>query len=476
MTISNFDISKSELIRRYKTIDNLETLITLSATDNNPNAKKYQKTLMKHLADWYKHGGYFVLKDGTDLSFNDQDELIDASGKVIKKETIEPLIKSGKLKIADATVACDKYKAEHYKFRVTEDDKDKAPSATGRTQTAYNRLGSYTLIRICALGFYLGIRTAIEWPTGPLSAIANQVLHGVIGFAGLTFGLELLIDSAMMAKAVIAPQGEVEKQLPWHTRLVNIFSKGNRPGRMVNAALWFGINLGCFIVTGGFSLPLAVAGTAVANLIGFGLDMLHTVYRANQSIAKLEDLKITLNDRIKELGVVKLPTDGQQAELSWLTARTKALEQKIEGAYAGRRVGIAATTTALAAGVALFLATFVGMGLITTIGMGAVFPLMLVAAAGYAGCGLILAFNKWGPSLKKAGDEPGSNNSTQPNPSSQKKITEMTPLLRDRSSDISDPSVTTTAHKSVINSSMFPSATESSTAHEQPGLLKGLSV
>lgn len=128
------------------------------------------------------------------------------------------------------------------------------------------------------------IYTFFAWLTqARLAIVRTNKLLGFLKFAflpawfalmGLSFGLELAVDISVVIKSTFFPTGEEEKKLSWWARFKAVMSKDNRKTRMINAALWFSINLICFILPFvaasifGFPVPLVVAALTFAGIVG----------------------------------------------------------------------------------------------------------------------------------------------------------------------------------------------------------------
>ena len=77
--------------------------------------------------------------------------------------------------------------------------------------------------------------------------LVQPLLKWAASIAGLYFLVELLVDIGILIKAALFNwKGEFSPSL---TRLKNTFWDDNRPSRMMNDLIWFGINFTCLILT-----------------------------------------------------------------------------------------------------------------------------------------------------------------------------------------------------------------------------------
>ncbi len=125
--------------------------------------------------------------------------------------------------------------------------------------------------------------------------------QSLIAIGGLSYGIELLIDLFIIGKHVFLPD-ESEKHLSWTERLANALYKDDRWARMLNAAVWFSVNLAAFFFTGGISGILNIAGFA----FDFGHEAIreyHDVQRHKKLIAKTECELKSLEEELKTDGI-----------------------------------------------------------------------------------------------------------------------------------------------------------------------------
>jgi hypothetical protein len=265
----------------------------------------------------------------------------------------------------------------------------------GTTHQLYRALSWYNYFRIFSIGIYLVLRGLLDF-----SPVATQIGHAIFGFAGLVFALEIILDTAMLIRAGReATNGETEKLVPWYKRVWNTFKKDGRSARMINAVLWFGINLACFILTGGIFSPVALIETTVANLIGFGLDLVNSAVHSTHTVKRLDSIHKKTEERLAK---PKANNAEDNSERQWLEARLEipppkpetpepksAIVTKKEGAAFDRRLGIFLVVLSLLAGAGTFMATGISLGLFS-IGVP-VFVCTLVTAGFYLlnGSGLI---------------------------------------------------------------------------------------
>lgn len=124
-------------------------------------------------------------------------------------------------------------------------------------------------------------------------------LPRLFNLAGLSFGLELLIDIITIFYDVFQPDlAEYEKSLSDGERLLHrlklAFADTDRLSRMTNDAIWFGINLTSFILFG----PIALLINPIINISGNSFDVLHDGFFCWLNAAPLLDLSEKINQTI----------------------------------------------------------------------------------------------------------------------------------------------------------------------------------
>ncbi len=215
-----------------------------------PKAKKTKFAIAKQLAEVYSHGNQEVTAD----HWKAQTYAIKADESLTKEQQTAEVNKLDEWNIK-------------------------------RTQSWYAGLGWFTSVRL----FY--VRSArVFLLIG--RALVSAARARLIAIAGLSYGLELVIDIGVVVKNVLNPS-KGEEHLHWTQLTINSLKKDNRWYRMANAAIWFAINLAAFILTGGMSVIL--------NLVGFSLDPVNEVALAGLEIDKNNELLKKNNARLTEI-------------------------------------------------------------------------------------------------------------------------------------------------------------------------------
>lgn len=146
--------------------------------------------------------------------------------------------------------------------------------------------------------------------------LATPFLKWVASIAGLYFLCELILDCGVLIKAALFnAKGEFK---PSFTRLRNTFWEDNRPSRMLNALVWFGINFTCLMLT----IFLAPAAPLVAAFWCGALTVAGCIFDVGAEAA----IGLYANSNIKKsLEMI----DAQLTELDKIRDKTKA-EAKIK--------------------------------------------------------------------------------------------------------------------------------------------------
>lgn len=173
----------------------------------------------------------------------------------------------------------DKYKAEKYLAKAEENKK--ANDTYFRMASAYEAINWFNAVRL------LMVRINRLLPL-----IHTPITRSLFAIAGLSYGIGLLIDLGVVFKTVFFPN-KSDEDVTWRDRLSNILQKDGRGFRMVNNAVWFGINLAVFLLTGGFSVLL--------NIAGWIFDVGQEIAKKYVDVKKHENTLAKINDKIREL-------------------------------------------------------------------------------------------------------------------------------------------------------------------------------
>ena len=225
----------------------------------------------------------------------------------------------------------DTWKAQDYKAQVIpkakiSDTKLSEPDTADtrvRTKTLYDGLGWYTSTRLA-----FSRTNRIVDLTLKVSATRRTVSIGgsnvnLAALAGLSYGLELLADFAVLIKHVVKPD-ESEQHLSVWRRIKNAFFKDFRPSRMVNAIGWFTINLICL-------LPFARAIVGILNICLFAYDLVHDKFREKYAVYEDQQLLNKIDNRIIELNNLNLQANPElKTEHAYLHQQRTALLNNAE--------------------------------------------------------------------------------------------------------------------------------------------------
>lgn len=155
------------------------------------------------------------------------------------------------------------------------------------TEQVYGWAGWFTSIRL----FIVRLNSVLD-KVG--HAFINGVLVKVAKAASLSYAIEFLADTIVVLRTVFfAGPVEKSKNLSWWSRFKNTMFKGERPARLANAVVWFGINLACLFVTGGVS--------SILNVTGFFFDILVDLYKFFRDRARYRTTLASITDKKQEL-------------------------------------------------------------------------------------------------------------------------------------------------------------------------------
>jgi len=201
--------------------------------------------------------------------------------------------------LGSKNVSRDRWKTAKYR-KMAGKILSKTSNTILKADTTYTSLGWFTSLRLFLvrtnrlLDYFFNYSKQIGTALKSLSWLSLA-----LNIAGLSYGLELVNDiSIVLYTTFRAPQTDEEKKLSHWDRFKNVLTKDNRPARMLNALVWFGINLAGFIIAltvpgGAFILP-------IINLAGFGFDVVLDSARALQDVNKHERLLHKVNEKIAE--------------------------------------------------------------------------------------------------------------------------------------------------------------------------------
>lgn len=122
-----------------------------------------------------------------------------------------------------------------------------------------DKFGWYTSIRLFLVRF------------NRVVPITNAVFSRVLSIAGFSYGLEFLVELGVVLYSTFranTPEEDAANVTRWQ-RFKNTLLKPDRVNRMLNAAVWCGVNVAAFILTGGASIIL--------NLCGFSFDVFNEI-------------------------------------------------------------------------------------------------------------------------------------------------------------------------------------------------------
>lgn len=277
------------------------------------------------------------------------------------------------------TITADKYKRRHFSHIHVHGKKRPKPYVSKTKRYFYDPLFWYNIVRTTVGPAWLGIRTLIEiaWHSLPLNFAIGA--HAFFGFASLVFGLEVLFDTFLVLKALIAPKGWISKKASWLDRLKDILGKDNRPGRMLNAGVWFCVNLLGFVLTGGISIPVSSIVAVSVGLAGYIFDVGHAWKTRNLEIERLERI------RAEALKLVALDTSPEQ---NW-QKRADKLTEKIASVEADRFRVVLQTSLSLVGGASLFTAVALGVAGVATAAL--ISPICCGLAAAFLLSGTMIA-------------------------------------------------------------------------------------
>jgi hypothetical protein len=304
------------------------------------------------------------------LNFADNQELKDQQAEV--SEILAECFEHGN---AELGLAPDIWKAKKY-------GKPFLPKKTWKsTERAYALFGWFTSIRLFLLrlnrvldqfgkGFY--VNTVVDVGNGFFNTVFNAVTNNITtltSIAGLSYGLELLFDSAVLFKAAFLPTEKQKANNPsrWG-RFVNTLKKDDRIIRMANAAYWFGVNLAGFLVSGGIS--------AILNISVFVIDVCADVYKYYRDKHKYDLLakviqkkKADIQNELTYLSKDSSCYFSKQKELQKYNHMEERLNEKTK-AISNKRLYAIGISLAILAGMALFL--FPPAGAAAVVGLVAV--------------------------------------------------------------------------------------------------------
>lgn len=174
-----------------------------------------------------------------------------------------------------------------------------------RTKNIYYGFGKYTFTRL----YILRVNFLADF-------FYRSFLPRLFSIAGFSYAAELLFDVGVVLYSTFRPS-----PVPIGTRFLNVLLKDGRPSRMLNAAVWFSLNLTCFIVTGGLSTILTLGG--------FGFDILHEsgkwkfVHQRNQNYFK----KISNELETKNKALLQMEIEQDLLKSKMLPLESSQLDQ-----------------------------------------------------------------------------------------------------------------------------------------------------
>lgn len=180
-----------------------------------------------------------------------------------------------------------------------------------------------------ASSYYNALRLMVINIDTILDGFKHSFLPKMFAVAGFFYGIEVIFDVLMIAYEVFH-KDENNKDISYWQRLKNAIT-ADRISHLVNAALWVSINVAAFIVTGGISAVLTVAG--------FVFDLGHAIVRSamdyfdNDHAAKSVDAKIAKTkyyiDKLEKLNKKTRP-ENQNHDHDLLDNKINDLDIKIK--------------------------------------------------------------------------------------------------------------------------------------------------
>lgn len=381
------------------TIDDEATLCDINVPNESEAVVELRAKKANRLRRWFEQGGTYRANGEIESTARDEYRANGFENLNLELTQIKP--KKKQLAALQKEAKAGEEKAiTDLQQEITDLEKTKKET-TSWTGSAYRKLSWYTYGRITLLGFYVIGRNALEFFNGAFSVGASTILHDVFGLAGLTFGVELLIDLSMVAKAVFFPQGSIQKQTPWYTRLWDALTKDSRPSRMLNALLWVTANALGFLLSGGFGVPVTSLLATGIMVGGFVLDIISGQTFTTLEINRLTNLRKKVKAKIKELK----EDNSDPVQLAYLQARKSALKQEIEFMKKDRGKVGDITAVFFTAGVLLLGVTLLAMApVITPIIAGVLTAAVIAAGALFAIGGVLLIHRRLSNSSRPAAE------------------------------------------------------------------------
>lgn len=128
------------------------------------------------------------------------------------------------------------------------------------------------------LNWFTSFRLAFVRANRVADFFKKAFLPALFSIGGLSYFINVVIDLYQSIHKALYPRSQLERDLGFWRRFYNALNEGDRPNRMTNDLLWFGVNFAAFILSLGVSgLAMATVKliSAVANLAGFSLDVTH---------------------------------------------------------------------------------------------------------------------------------------------------------------------------------------------------------
>lgn len=155
------------------------------------------------------------------------------------------------------------------------------------------------------LNWWNAVRLAMVRGNRLIFNITEKVLLPTLfSIGGLAYLKGLVIDIYGIFKSAFNPRSQLERDLGFWQRFKNAAKEGDRPSRMSNDLLWFGVNFTCFILSLGLTGLASATATLISsslNLAGFSVDVGHDSGFAFLNYKKCRNALNNVNNRINTL-------------------------------------------------------------------------------------------------------------------------------------------------------------------------------
>lgn len=179
-------------------------------------------------------------------------------------------------------VASDQWEALRYRAKANPDFQ---PELSPKTQKIYKAISWLTSFRI-----FVSNLNRIR------SQSSKPFLPPEFGYVGtVTNGVELVVDSTIVATSLAVPGGKNEEKLPLFTRFKNLLNKGQRPGRMSGALISFVLNVASIAYQATIGPIIGFASLVYS--LAFEIGSTFYEYYQIGKLIKIIDQKIKISDK-----------------------------------------------------------------------------------------------------------------------------------------------------------------------------------